>query len=132
MLIFEVDGQRHGVPAHEVQELLPALAIMPVPGAAPFIEGVIDLHGAVVPVLDVRQQFGLPAKGLALSDHFIVVRRKNRLTALHVDRALELARVSTMGEPSRVGGRVVKVGDGMVLLHSTDDLIPASGEEAAP
>ena len=138
ILIFEVAGQRHGLSALQVQELLPALSIMPVPGASSGVEGVINLRGAILPVLDVRKRFGLPSKSLALTDHFIIVQTEGRLIALHVDRALDLARVDTealanvdtLGSHRDGRAQVVKVGTGMVLLHQVHDLVATIDPQA--
>ena len=144
VLIFDVEGQRHGVRAADVQELLPALAVMPLPGAAAGVEGVINLRGAIVPVLSVRRRFGLPAKSVALSDHFIVIRLRDRLTVLHVDHAVELARLNAaalaevdVGDMKEKKPQVVKWGDCMVLLHQAQDLIasvdaPGRAESSTP
>jgi chemotaxis signal transduction protein len=146
ILIFEVAGQRHGLPVADVQELLPAMSIMPVPGASLGVEGVINLRGVIVPVLDLRHRFGIPAKAIAVTDHFIVVRRADRQLALHVDNAVELARLdasawSEVEASSFSAGqstRVAKVGDGMVVIHQVQDLLAAASvtpvqlAEAAP
>jgi chemotaxis signal transduction protein len=136
MLIFEASGQRHGLPAAQVQELLPALAVLPVPGARAPLEGIINLRGVVIPVLDMRRCLGPPAAAepgaTALSEHFIVVRAQGRLLALHVGRALELVRVKETAVASAgVSGdgralRVAKLETGMVLLHQADDFLPAA------
>ena len=123
VLIFEVDGQRHGLPVGDVLELLAALAVMPVPGAPTGIEGVINLRGAIVPVVNVRQRFGRPAKTLAAADHFIVVRANQRQLALHVDRAIELARLDIGQLSAGETHAVAKHGDAMVLLHRLQDLV---------
>lgn len=133
VLVFEVAGQRHGISASAVQELLPALTIMPVPGAQACIEGVINLHGRIVPVVSVRSRFGLPTKDLCPSEHFIVIRCGERLIALHVDRALDLVEApsnawSDVGElyPEMLAGRatdtarVMKWRDGMVLVYPVE------------
>lgn len=129
ILIFEVNGQRHGLPVARVQELLPALSILPVPGDPPGIEGVINLRGMIVPVVDVRVRFGLPTRPLAVADYFIVARTADGLLVLHVDRAVELARADAgalaRGPNEKSGARVVKVGDGIVVLHQIDDFLSA-------
>ncbi len=139
VLIFDVGGQRHGVPAADVRELLPALTVTPLPDAAAGVEGVINLRGMIVPVLSVRHRFGLPARDVALSDHFIVIHHRDTLTALHVDQAVELARldaaaiaevntepsehVTGAGELREKRPRVAKYCGGMVLLHPAHDLV---------
>lgn len=135
IVIFEVAGQRHAVAVASVQELLPAIAITPVPGSAPDYEGVINLRGVVVPVVDMRRRFGMPPRNMAISDHLIVVRSRARLVALHVDHAVELVRVDRSavaasdpvdGQPPETGGRkrpaVVQFNGGLVLLHSVEAL----------
>ena len=123
VLIFEIDGQRHGLPAADVQELLAALLVMPLPGAPDGIEGVINLRGEIVPVLDVRKRFGMATKPVALADHFIVVRTSDRALALHVDRVVELARLDAgaLAALETQTTRVAKHGDAMVLLHRVQD-----------
>jgi purine-binding chemotaxis protein CheW len=130
VLIFEIDGQRHGLPAADVQELLAALLVMPLPGAPDGIEGVINLRGEIVPVLDVRKRFGMATKPVALADHFIVVRTSDRALALHVDRAVELARLDAgaLAALETQTTRVAKHGDAMVLLHRVQDF----SAEASP
>src|SRR5436309_14010618 len=62
VLIFEVGSQRYGLPAAGVRELVRAVTVTPLPRAPAIVEGVIDLRGTIVPVLDIRARFRLPAK----------------------------------------------------------------------
>src|SRR5437588_10594891 len=101
ILVFEVDGRRYGLPASEVQELLRAVAIVPLPLAGPAVEGVVNLRGRVVPVFDLRVRLGLPARAVAPSDHLIVAQSGGRLVALRVDRALDLVQLDA--EPGAAG-----------------------------
>jgi purine-binding chemotaxis protein CheW len=93
VLVFEVGGHRYGLPAADVQELLRAVSIVPLPRAPAIIEGIINLRGRLVPVLDVRRRFRLLARPLHPSDHFIVARAGERVVALRVDRAVDLVRL---------------------------------------
>jgi chemotaxis signal transduction protein len=92
ILAFEVAGRRFALPAHQVRELVRAVAILPVPDA-PSIEGVIDVRGEIVPVLDVRARYRLPAKGPDSADQLILATAANRMVAIRVDRALGLTRL---------------------------------------
>jgi purine-binding chemotaxis protein CheW len=93
VLVFEVGGQCYAVAVDDVQELVRAVALTPLPRAPAVVEGVINLRGRPVPVLDVRHPFRLPSRPLALTDHLVVIRAGNRLAALRVDRALDLVRL---------------------------------------
>src|ERR1700694_3359288 len=93
ILVFEVGGQRYGLPTVDVRELVRAVTITPLPNAPAVIEGVVNVRGRVLPVLDVRARFRLPAKPLDPSDHFIVASAGARGVILRVDRATHLALV---------------------------------------
>lgn len=130
ILVFEVGGQRYGLPGTAVHELLRAVLISPLPRSSPFVEGVINLRGLIVPVLDIRHWLGLPAKPLEHTDHFIVLRVDERQAAIRVDRALELVKLeSPLLEPgpSLPGGeartQVVKLPEGLLVLPDLSGLL---------
>src|SRR5947207_2973246 len=93
ILIFEVGGQRFGLPVADVQEIVRAVPLLQLPGTPVGIEGVINVRGSVVPVLDIRRQFHLPARPLEYTDHLVIARVTDRLVALRVDRATDLIRL---------------------------------------
>jgi purine-binding chemotaxis protein CheW len=125
LLVFTVEGTRVAVNVADVCELAPAVTIVPLPNAPPIIEGVINVHGRVVPVLDIRARFGWPRRALAPSDHLIVARAGSRLVALRADRALDLVAVDpddyedtrTLTAGAEPISGVAKLQDGLVLIH---------------
>ena len=125
VLVFEVGGQRYALPTADVCELVRAVAITPVPGAPAVIEGVVDVRGRVLPVLDVRARFRLPAKALDPSDHFIVASAGTRGVILRVDRATHLALLDeasvqspqTQGPGAAYLAGVARLEGGLVLIH---------------
>jgi purine-binding chemotaxis protein CheW len=56
---FEVAGQMFGVPVTKVQDILTPDAIAPVPGGPPEVQGLINLRGRIVTVIDLRTRLGL-------------------------------------------------------------------------
>lgn len=124
LLTFELEGERCALLAADVVEVQRAVAIARLPHAPAIVEGVIDLRGAVVPVLDVRARFGLPPRPVSVSDHLIVT-RVPRPAAIRVDRALDLvpvaadaiedARAAVPGTAHTAG--VAKLADGLVVIH---------------
>src|SRR5207237_886575 len=131
ILIFEVGGQRYGLPADGVRELVRAVTITPLPKAPAIVEGVINLRGTIVPVLDIRARFRLPAKAAQHTDHLVVAWAGQRLVALRVDRALELTQLDNAdvenAEPVLPGveyvARVAKCPTGLVLVHDLNTFL---------
>lgn len=59
-LTFALSKETYGVQISKVQEIISLMHITRVPGANPTIQGVINLRGKVIPVIDLRLAFGLP------------------------------------------------------------------------
>jgi purine-binding chemotaxis protein CheW len=129
-----VGGQRYGLPIVDVRELVRAVAITPLPNAPAVIEGVVNVRGRIVPVLDVRARFRLPAKPLDPSDHFIVASAGPRGVILRVDRATHLALVDeasvqppeTLGPSATYVAGVAKLDGGLVLIHDLATFLSAA------
>jgi purine-binding chemotaxis protein CheW len=134
VLVFEVGGQKYALRTADVCELVRAVAITPLPGAPAVIEGVVDVRGRVLPVLDVRARFRLPAKALDPSDHFIVASAGARGVILRVDRATHLALVdeASVQSPRMLGpggaylAGVARLEDGLVLIHDLTTFLSAA------
>ncbi|MBV9124766.1 MAG: purine-binding chemotaxis protein CheW [Planctomycetes bacterium] len=128
ILVFEVGGQRHGLLSLHVQELLPVVTLTPLPQAPAHIEGIMNLRGRVVPVLDIRAWLRLPPKPPAPSDHLIVARTGDRLVALRVDRATELVRLErdqvehsrSLGVEGLNTGLIAKLPNDLVPIHDLE------------
>jgi len=125
VLVFEIGGQRYGLPVCDVRELQRATALTPLPRAPGIVEGVVNLRGTIVPVLDVRARFHLPPKLLECADHLFFAHAGGRLVALRVDRVADLIRMDAADVEdarSAVPGVeyvawVAKLPHCMVLIH---------------
>lgn len=58
-LLFELGGEEYGIEILKVREIIGLMDITPVPQTPPFIRGVINLRGKIIPVLDMRRRFGM-------------------------------------------------------------------------
>lgn len=91
----------------------------------------INVRGALVPVLDIRQRFGIPPRALTPDQHLIIARAGQRLVALRVDRALDLVVIeeSAIESASRVvpGAEYVagiaRLADGLLVIHDLDQFL---------
>jgi purine-binding chemotaxis protein CheW len=125
LVVFEIDGRRYALPAADVREVVRAVTVSPLPGAPPIVEGLINVRGVLVPVLDLRARFRLPAKHPSHTDHLLLASAGTRLVAIRADRALDLVHVdpadvenptAIVPDAHRVRG-VAKLADGLVLIH---------------
>src|SRR5574341_1282547 len=90
---FRVGGEDYAVDIMRVREIISPLPVTPVPRAPAFIEGVIRLRAEVIPVVDVRKRFGLPATPPTRKTKYVVVRIGGRRLALVVDEVTEVVRL---------------------------------------
>jgi purine-binding chemotaxis protein CheW len=91
-LTFGVADEEYGVPIHTVQEIVGALAVTPLPDAPPHVLGVVNLRGAVIPVLDMGARLG--HRGHDRTEGVIVVVNLGRQrVGLSVDRVCEVTQI---------------------------------------
>jgi purine-binding chemotaxis protein CheW len=110
--------------------------ITPLQQAPDSVQGIINVHGSLVPVFNIRKRFGIPVREYEVSDQLIIARTSRRRVALPVDHVqgviiLTDTPVET-GDiipsiPYSVG--VVKLPDGLILIHDPDTFL--SFEEEA-
>ncbi|MEW5958012.1 MAG: chemotaxis protein CheW [Chloroflexota bacterium] len=72
LLTFQVGGQTYGLPVANVVRIIEMVTITPLPGAPEPIEGIINLRGKAVSVIDLRRRFGLPRQAYGLHTPIIL------------------------------------------------------------
>jgi purine-binding chemotaxis protein CheW len=87
---FRVGSADYAIPAAGVLHLESFETATPVPGAPVFVAGLVHVRGKVVPVVDLRTRFGLPAIAHELGRRVIIVRVGARVAGLAVDSAREM------------------------------------------
>ncbi len=93
LVLFELSGETYGINVAHVQSIIPIQDIVTVPGAPIFIEGVVNLRGAVVPIVNLRTRFKLldpENKKLVI----IIVELNDLLVGLIVDKVTEVTKIS--------------------------------------
>ncbi|HEX9728899.1 MAG TPA: chemotaxis protein CheW [Gemmatimonadales bacterium] len=125
LLSFSLGELRLAIPAAVVREVTRAVAITPLPKAPAVVEGVINVRGRLVPALDLRRRFDLPANPINLQQHLIIAHADARLVALRVDRVEDLTTVpdddiktATHIVPgAEYAEGIAKLSDGLVVIH---------------
>jgi purine-binding chemotaxis protein CheW len=73
VLEFRLVQERYAVEIRHVREVYPLKDLTPLPSIPPFMAGVVNLRGRILPVLDLKKFFDLPEEGLADLHHIILV-----------------------------------------------------------
>ena len=94
LVTFEVAGEEFAVDILAVHEINRMLELTRVPQSPPEVEGVINLRGRIIPVVDLRKRFGLDASDRSEHNRIVVVEIKNRVIGFIVDRVHEVLRIS--------------------------------------
>lgn len=96
LVTFELFGEIFALPILDVREIIRMTAITPVPQAPNFVEGVINLRGQIIPVVDLRKRFAMNAEPLSDDTRIIVVELGNGVVmGLIVDAVREVERIPT-------------------------------------
>jgi purine-binding chemotaxis protein CheW len=104
LVTFSVGGEEFGVEILQVQEIIRMLEITKVPKAPSFVEGVINLRGKVIPIIDLRKRFGLDARARDKNTRIIVIEISAMIVGFIVDSVSEVLRLpaSTVEPPPPV------------------------------
>src|SRR6056297_170577 len=93
LVTFSIGEEEFGVEILKVQEIIRMLEITRVPKAPDFVEGVINLRGKVIPVIDLRLRFGLKAKKHDKKTRIIVIEINQMIVGFVVDSVSEVLRI---------------------------------------
>ena len=89
-VLFKVAASDYAVAAADVLQMESFSGATAVPGTPPYVAGLVQIRGRVVPVIDMRARFGVPAKEATLDTRVVVVQRGERVVSLLVDSAREV------------------------------------------
>ncbi|PYX61686.1 MAG: chemotaxis protein CheW [Acidobacteria bacterium] len=90
---FKVGRETYGVPITSLHEIVRVPEITAVPDAPEYMEGVINLRGKIVSVIDLRKKFGEKQLAVNRRNRILVVEWNGRLSGLIVDSASEVLKI---------------------------------------
>jgi purine-binding chemotaxis protein CheW len=136
---FKVGRETYGVPITALHEIVRVPEVTAVPDAPDYIEGVINLRGRIVSVLDLRRRLGQTNPTRERHNRILVVHHQGKLSGLIVDSASEVLKIAEADiEPSPTesleGGIKCVTGLGkhdgrLIVLLDLDKLLDASGRQ---
>lgn len=142
MLIFRLSGEVFALPVSDVHEILDPMPTTPVPGAPGFAPALINVRGAIAPLIDIRQRLRMQAMPAGDHARIIVldlpvggVATRMAIMADAVDEVIETDRAALKPVPE-LGARwpeqfitgVARYGDKLVILLDTDTLFRPDAE----
>lgn len=133
LVTFKIGGEEFGVEILKVQEIIRMMPITRVPSTPPFMEGVINLRGKVLPVIGLRKRFGLPLQENDAQTRIIVMEVHDKIVGFLVDAVSEVLRIpenTVVAPPAVVAGvgseyirGVGKLDDRLLILLDLDALL---------
>ncbi|MCW8906291.1 MAG: chemotaxis protein CheW [Sedimenticola sp.] len=90
LVTFRLEDETYGINVMLVQEVLRVSEIAPVPGAPPYVLGIINLRGNVVTVIDTRARFGLPPGDIDEASRIVVIESEKQVVGILVDSVAEV------------------------------------------
>ena len=136
LVVFILEGQRYALRLTAVERVLPMLEVSSLPKGPAIALGVVDLHGAVVPVLDLRRRLGLPSRTYGPTAHLVVTMTPGRRLALPVDEVLGVHEVpadavirpeAVLPAIGHVAG-IVPLPEGLVFIHDLETFLSLDEE----
>ncbi|MCP3761830.1 chemotaxis protein [Domibacillus sp. A3M-37] len=137
---FEVQGNKYGINVMKVKEIIQPMPITYIPHAHAHIEGIIQLRGEVLPVIDMAKVLGMQPSENQSTDKYIVTEFNQQKVVFHVQNVTRIHRISwnDIEKPSEMyqGGNnqiigVIKINGNMILLIDFEkivvDINPHSG-----
>lgn len=132
-LTFQLNEEEYGIQIGFVTEIIGIQNINAVPDMPPYIKGVINLRGKVIPVMDVRLRFGAPARAYDERTCIIVINVKDQAMGLVVDRVSEVLDIPDSdieatpelrrGRSNRFVKGLGKVGEQVKLLLEAENML---------
>ena len=140
LVVFDLSNESYAVNIGLVHEIIRMQHITEVPRAPAYVEGVINLRGKVIPVVDLRKRFGLPESERGPSSRIVVVDVGEHTVGIVVDGVSEVLRISqsTVEPPSPLVTTlesgflrgIAKLEDRLVILLALEKVLGSSDQAA--
>ena len=139
LVTFRLASEEYGLPITKVQEINRLLPVTMLPQTPSFMEGIINLRGCIIPVIDLRKRFNLPITDHNDDTRIIVVDINGQTVGVTVDAVTEVVRLSTADVEAPPASTVVdaryingvgKMNDRLIILLDMDQVLTAQEEIA--
>lgn len=107
MVSSKIEEEEFGIEILKVQEIIKMMSITKIPNTPEFIEGIINLRGRIIPVVDLRIRLGLIKQTYTKNTRIVVVELNNHIIGFIVDEVSEVIRITkdtTEEPPAMISG----------------------------
>jgi purine-binding chemotaxis protein CheW len=94
VLVFVLGGEEYGVDILKVQEIRGYEKVTPIPSAPAYLKGVVNLRGAIVPVIDLRVKFGMAEPHYDSFTVVVILRLAGRVVGIVVDGVSDVVQLA--------------------------------------
>jgi len=133
IVAFALGSETYGVDISQVRETIPIQKIVPVPRAPDFVEGIINLRGKVIPVLDLRKHFGFEKKERDDEQKIVLAESHGESIGVIVDSVYSVLRIPedsieppasviTGDDVGYISG-IAKINDSLIVLLDLSQII---------
>jgi len=142
LVVFELDGREFALPIDDIAEILQMVLITPVPEVPPWVAGMVNLRGRVIPVIDLRTRLGMEPRPPRLNTPLLIAEQGTRKLGLIADAvrdviAIEDDALERPAEPSAEGhadamNAVAQVGERLIVILDLARIAAEAGPLAEP
>ena len=136
LVIFKLGNESFGVEIATVESIIKMQAITRLPQAPSFVEGIINLRGKILPVIDLRRRLNIPLTEITKDSRMVVVALVGTTVAMVVDQVNEVLRINddivevapaiSQSVDSRFIEGIAKINEALVILLNLSKVLDTS------
>lgn len=136
--VLGFDDLRIALPLHCIERVIRAVYLTPLPNAPDIVLGMVNVQGHVIPAINLRKRFRLAERDIALTDQVVIAHTGRRTVALVTDTVHgifkyeppDIASAETILPGLEYLDGVVKLEDGLILIHNLDRFLSLEEEQS--
>jgi len=139
LVTFRLANEEYGLPITKVQEINRLVPVTKLPQTPSFMEGIINLRGRIIPVIDLRKRFEMTMNAHDDDTRIIIVEISGQIVGVTVDAVTEVVRLSTanvevapasVSVDARYIDGVGKIDDRLIILLDVNKILTDKEEIA--
>lgn len=93
-VIFKLNEEEYGIEITNVKEITEYKQVNRIPNVSDFIEGIVNIRGDIIPIINLKKKFDIEEKGLTKDKRVIIINLNKKLVGFIVDEASQVLRIA--------------------------------------